>query len=55
MLSGGTSSPAGFDKLFEEAIKDIGFPIEVGEIRHPMDHLYAVARGLLVAAEASED
>lgn len=55
VLAGGTSSPNGFDTLFKEAVKDIGFPLEVGEIKRPKDHLYAVARGCLEAAEAAED
>lgn len=55
VIAGGTSSPNGFDQLFKEAISEIGFPIEVGEIKRPKDNLYAVARGCLAAAEAAED
>ena len=55
VLAGGTSSPPGFKQLVRETIEDIGFPVEIGEIKHPQDHLYAVARGCLDAAEASED
>jgi hypothetical protein len=54
VLAGGTASPSGFDVLFRSAVDDIGLPIEVGEIRRPSDHLYAVARGCLEAAEAAE-
>jgi hypothetical protein len=54
VLSGGTSSPPGFDVLFKQAVAEQGLPVPIGEIKHPMDHLYAVARGCLEAAEASE-
>ncbi len=56
ILAGGTASPPGFDDCVRETIEEIGdFPVEIGEIKRPKDHLYAVARGCLLAAEASED
>lgn len=51
VLGGGVASPNGFEELVREAIKDADFPIPVGEIIKPKDHLYAVARGCLCAAE----
>lgn len=51
VLGGGTASPNGFVEMFktiwDEA--DIGIPVE--NVIRPKDHLYAVARGCLVAAE----
>jgi len=55
VLAGGTASPNGFDKWVKEEIAKLDFPIEIGEIKRPKDHLYAVSRGCLLAAEASED
>jgi hypothetical protein len=54
ILGGGAASPPGFEKVVKDAIADIGFPCEVGEVRRPSDHLYAVVRGCLEAAEAAE-
>lgn len=51
ILGGGTSSPNHFPELFAECIKEANFPIPIGEVKRPADHLYAVARGCLVAAE----
>lgn len=54
ILAGGTSSPPSFVELFKEVVAASDFPIPVGEIRRPDDHLYAVARGCLVAAENAQ-
>lgn len=54
IVAGGTSSPPGFVEMFKEAIDNARLPIPIGNIRKPDDHLYTVARGLLVAAEASQ-
>jgi hypothetical protein len=51
VLGGGTVSPPGFVELFAEAVKAAQWPIPVGEIKRPADHLYSVARGALIAAE----
>lgn len=53
ILAGGVSSPNGFETMFKEVVQEVGFPIEIGEIRKPQDPLYAVSRGCLIAAEAS--
>jgi len=55
VIAGGTSSPIGFDALFSETIKKAGLPIELGEIIRPVDPLYSVARGCLLAAEAASE
>lgn len=54
IVAGGTASPNGFLDLVKEVITSAKLPIQIGEIRRPDDHLYAVARGCLVAAEASQ-
>jgi actin-like ATPase involved in cell morphogenesis len=54
VVAGGTASPNGFVELVKEVIASAKLPIPIGEIRRPNDHLYAVARGCLVAAEASQ-
>jgi actin-like ATPase involved in cell morphogenesis len=51
VIGGGTASPNGFEQLVREAIESSPFPVPLGEIIKPKDHLYAVARGCLVAAE----
>lgn len=54
IVAGGTASPNGFVDLFKEMITNAKLPFPIGDIRRPEDHLYAVARGCLVAAEASQ-
>lgn len=54
VVAGGTSSPNGFDVIFEKALKSVSLPVEIGKVIKPADPLYAVARGCLIAAEASE-
>jgi septal ring factor EnvC (AmiA/AmiB activator) len=39
---------------FEKALKKVSLPVEIGKVIKPADPLYAVARGCLIAAEASE-
>lgn len=54
VVAGGTSSPNGFDKILEKGLKSVSLPVEIGKVIKPSDPLYAVARGCLIAAEASE-
>jgi hypothetical protein len=51
ILGGGTVSPNGFEELVGTAIKESEFPIPIGHIHKPKDHLYSVAKGTLIAAE----
>ena len=51
VIAGGTSSPNGFLELFKQTVDMVKLPMVVGEIRKSKDHLGAVARGCLVAAE----
>jgi hypothetical protein len=51
VIGGGTATPNGFEHLIREAINSSDFPVPVGDIIKPKDHLFAVARGCLCAAE----
>lgn len=51
VVAGGTSSPPGFDKLFEKYLREAKLPVEIGDVTRPNDPLYAVARGCLISAE----
>lgn len=51
IVAGGTSSPPGFDKLFDKLLRQANVPVEIGTVVRPDDPLYSVARGCLVAAE----
>ena len=51
IVAGGTSSPPGFDKMFESLVKLAAMPIEIGSVVRPVDPLFSVARGCLIAAE----
>jgi len=53
VVAGGTASATGFDVLFADAVKQAKLPLDLGEIIRPKDPLYSVARGCLLAAEAS--
>lgn len=54
ILAGGTSLPTGFDALFEKYIRAVNLPISIGKVIRPAEPLYSVARGCLLAAEASK-
>lgn len=54
VIGGGTASPPGFVELVKEVVNEANLPFPIGEINRPEDHLYAVARGCLVAAEVSQ-
>jgi hypothetical protein len=54
ILGGGVVSPPGFVDLFKEAVKESQWPIPIGEIKKPDDHLFSVARGCLCAAENAQ-
>lgn len=54
VISGGTASPPGFEKLFQETLEKSKLPLRVGQIIKPKDPLFSVARGCLLAAEAAD-
>ena len=51
IVAGGTSSPPGFDKLFDKLIRSTEMPVEIGNVIRPNDPLFSVAKGCLIAAE----
>ena len=51
VIAGGTSSPKGFDVLFEKVAREAKLPMKIGSIIRTPDPLYSVARGCLIAAE----
>lgn len=53
VVAGGTSSPKGFKELFAECLKEADISVKIGDVIQPKDPLYSVARGCLLAAEAS--
>jgi len=53
IIAGGTSSIDGFTEVFEETIKNAELSIPIGKVIRPHDPLFSVARGCLIAAEAS--
>ncbi len=50
VLSGGTSKPINFDKVFEETIMKKQFPFQIGKIKLASDQLNAVSKGCLLNA-----
>ncbi len=56
ILAGGTASPKGFTAFFSDILNKMvssgKFPLEIGEVKLASDHLYTVAKGCLMAAEA---
>ncbi|MFB6130239.1 MAG: hypothetical protein ABEJ28_05400 [Salinigranum sp.] len=55
VVTGGTSSPDGFEKLFEEHLNDSNIPFSISSVRRADEPLYSVARGALVAARSDAD
>lgn len=51
IVAGGTASPNGFDKLFEQILKESKISIDIGKVIRPPEPLYSVAKGALIAAE----
>lgn len=54
IVTGGTSSPDGFEDLLKEHIKQAEIPLSISEIRHVEDPLYTVAQGALIAAQSHD-
>ena len=51
VVAGGTSCAKGFLPLFKEVLTQANLPIQIGEVIHPEEALYSVAKGCLIAAE----
>ncbi|WP_247728416.1 hypothetical protein [Halovivax limisalsi] len=55
VVTGGTSSPDGFEALFRDHLEDANIPFSISGVSHADEPLYSVARGGLVAARSDED
>ncbi len=55
VVTGGTSSPDGFEALFEERLEEARIPFSISGVSRASDPMYSVARGALVAARSEED
>ncbi|MEF8852026.1 MAG: hypothetical protein V5A44_01525 [Haloarculaceae archaeon] len=55
VVTGGTSMPQGFKKLFERHLEDADIPFSISGVRLADEPMYSVARGSLVAARSDED
>ncbi|ELZ13549.1 hypothetical protein C479_01851 [Halovivax asiaticus JCM 14624] len=55
VVTGGTSSPSGFEALFRDHLEDANIPFSISGVSHADEPLYSVARGGLVAARSDED
>ncbi|GAB3681982.1 hypothetical protein GCM10028857_07080 [Salinarchaeum chitinilyticum] len=54
VVTGGTSSPDGFEALFRDHLEDANIPFSISGVTHADEPLYSVARGGLVAARSDE-
>jgi hypothetical protein len=54
VVTGGTSSPDGFEELFKDHLDGAELPFSVSDVRRAEDPLYSVSSGALVAARSEE-
>ena len=55
VVTGGTSSPDGFEELFADHLEDASIPFSISDVRQADEPLYSVASGALVAARSEEE
>jgi actin-like ATPase involved in cell morphogenesis len=55
VVTGGTSTPDGFTKLFEKHLEEANIPFSISGVSHAEEPMYSVARGGLVAARSDEE
>ncbi len=55
VVTGGTSSPRGFDVLFEDHLEKASIPFSISHVERAREPLYSVASGALVAARSDEE
>mgnify|MGYP000035348695 FL=1 len=55
VVTGGTSTPDGFTKLFERHLEEASIPFSISGVSHVEEPMYSVARGGLVAARSDEE
>jgi actin-like ATPase involved in cell morphogenesis len=54
VVTGGTSTPRGFEKLFSDHLNDASLPFSISEVRSAVDPMYSVSSGALIAAQSEE-
>ncbi len=54
VAAGGTSKIEGFEPLLKEVFMDVGFPLEISDIRVANEPLNSVSRGCLVSAQTGQ-
>jgi len=54
VVTGGTSSPNGFEDLFADHLADASIPFSISGVRSADEPMYSVASGALVAARSEE-
>lgn len=55
VVTGGTSSPDGFEALFSERLNDADLPFSISGVSRAENPMYSVAQGALVAARSEEE
>ncbi|WP_418282936.1 hypothetical protein [Halorubrum sp. DTA98] len=55
VVTGGTSTPNGFEDLFAEHFQDANIPFSISDVHSPDEPMYSVASGALVAARSEEE
>jgi len=55
VVTGGTSSPDGFEELFRDHLEDAEIPFSISGVSHAEEPMYSVSRGALVAARSDEE
>ncbi len=55
VVTGGTSSPDGFEQLFSERLGDADIPFSISDVSRADNPMYSVAQGALVAARSEEE
>ena len=52
VIAGGTAKPKGFQRMFEESLKKIQLPLEIGEVKLASHPLLSTVKGTLIAGIA---
>jgi hypothetical protein len=55
VVTGGTSSPEGFEELFAQRLNEADLPFSISGVHRADNPMYSVAQGALVAARSEEE
>jgi len=55
VVTGGTSSPEGFEDLFQERLAEADLPFSISDVSRANNPMYSVAQGALVAARSEAE